>query len=103
MTIGEIIRYIESRIRIQKLESQEKAVYDYIQAVLIIKGISICLGSKEDFPTKEEAYPEIFETKKEKEEREVKEAVDVSAIRFMQFAHSYNNRFKNKEVPTDNL
>lgn len=100
MTPGEVNRHIEARNKIKQQEAQDKATYDYIQAQLIIKGISIVLGDKSDFPTAEQAYPGIFDDiAKEQEEKIKEQKMSLSALRFKQFAQSYNQRFKNKEVP----
>ena len=100
MTPGEVGRTIKSKNRIVKIEAQERATYDYIQAQLIIKGISICLGDKSSYPTIEEAYPGIFDDVIKQQEQKVQEhKMSLSALRFKQFAQSYNNNFKNKEVP----
>lgn len=99
MTPGEVVRSAESRARIRRVEAQEKASNDYILANLIVKGISITLGSKDTFPTIEEAYPGLFDDLVEKRNEEIqKQKMTLSALRFKQFAQSYNNRF-NKEVP----
>ena len=100
MTPAEIGRAIESKNRLIMIEAQEKANYDYIQAQLIIKGIGICLGDKSAFPSIYEAYPSVFENViKEREEKVQEQRMSLSALRFKQFAQSYNNKFKNKEVP----
>lgn len=100
MTPGEVGRAIESKNRLIRIEAKEKASYDYVQATLIIKGISICLGDKSSFPTLHEAYPGVFEDiVKEQEEKIQERKNELSALRFKQFAQSYNDRFKNKEVP----
>lgn len=99
MTPGEVIRQIESRNRIEKIRAQEKASYDYILAQLITKGVSITLGSKEEFPKIIEAYPSLF--KDVQKEKIQKQKDDLSAFRFRQFAQSYNSNFKNKEVPKE--
>lgn len=99
MTIGEVHRAIESKNRVYKREAQEKAVYDYTLAQLIIKGVSMTLGSKATFPTINEAYPNIFDDiVKAQEEQLEKQKIELSILRFKQFAQSYNNNFKNKEV-----
>ena len=99
MTPGEVGRAIESRNRLIKIEAQEKATYDYIQAQLIVKGISICLGDKSSYPTIQEAYPGVFdEMAKEQEQKVQEQKMSLSALRFRQFAQSYNNNLKNKEV-----
>ncbi len=100
MTPGEVNRAIESKNRLIKLEARERATYDYIQATLIVKGVSICLGDKTPFPTPEEAYPGVFDDIAEEQKQKVQEQkMNLSALRFKQFAQSYNNKFKNKEVP----
>lgn len=99
MTIAEIDRAIKSKEKLLRIEAQEKASYDYLQAQLIIKGIAICLGSKESFPQLHEAYPKLFDDVMEKQEEAIQQQkVDISTLRFKQFAQSYNNNFKNKVV-----
>ena len=100
MTPGEVYRAIESKNRLVKIEAQERASYDYIQAQLIIKGISIVLGDKTTFPNIYEAYPTVFDNLiQEQEEKLQQKKNELSALRFKQFAQSYNKRFENKEVP----
>lgn len=90
-----------SYMRVKRLEDQEKATYDYIQATLIIKGVGIALGSKEEFPAVEEAYPGVFNNLTEKKQDELQQKKDeLSALRFRQFAQSYNKKFE--EVPKSN-
>lgn len=102
MTVGEVNRAIESKNRLVKIETQNKATYDYIQATLIIKGISICLGDKTPFPTMQEAYPGVFDEVIQEQEEQIKQRkMELSTLRFKQFAQSYNNNFKNKEVPKE--
>lgn len=102
MTIGEVTRYIQAQDKIVRMRNQERASYDYILATLIIKGVSITLGSKESYPTIDEAYPSLFEDIKAKQKAKVEEKkMELSALRFKQFAQSYNNR-RNKEVLTSN-
>lgn len=100
MTPGEVIRAVESKRKRLKIEAQEKASYDYILAGLIVKGVSITLGSKESYPQIEEVYPNLFDDViQEKNEEIQRQKMNLSALRFKQFAQSYNNNFKNKEVP----
>jgi hypothetical protein len=95
MTPAEIGRAIDSKNRLIKIEAKEKASYDYIQATLIIKGISICLGDKSSFPSIQEAYPNLFDDlMKEHTEKIQKQKETISTLRFRQFAQSYNNKFK---------
>jgi hypothetical protein len=102
MTPAEVNRAIQSKIKLRKIEAQERASYDYTQASLIVKGISILLGSKQSFPTIQEVYPSMFdELIKEQEEKTFKNKMDLSVLRFKQFAQSYNTNYKNKEVPKE--
>ena len=100
MTPGEVIRLIDSRARVRKIEAQERASYDYILANLIVKGVGMTLGSKGSYPTLEEAYPGLFDDLAESREKELQERrTNLSALRFRQFAQSYNRKYKDKEVP----
>jgi hypothetical protein len=99
MTIAEVLRAIESTNRVKKAEATERATLDYILASLITKGVGITLGSKETFPTIEAVYPSLFTDIQEEEKRKMQEQKNnLSALRFLQFAQSYNKKFKDKEV-----
>ena len=96
MTIAEVNRAIKSYNRM-KLESlKEKANYDYILAHLLSRGFGIVMGSKQTFPSIGEVYPNLFksegqETEEQKKIQEQKN--NLSTLRFLQFAQSYNKRF----------
>ena len=99
MTPAEIERAVQSKARVRKIESQEKASYDYILANLIGKYVSIVLGSKEAFPQIDEVYPDLFKDMAQEQKEKIEEQkMELSALRFKQFAQSYNTNFKNKEV-----
>ena len=102
MTFAEIERAVNSKVRILKLQAQEKATYDYILAQLITKGVSKVLGDKSDFPSIEETYPGVFDDViAERKAKAEEQKMNLSALRFKQFAQSYNSNFKNKEVAND--
>lgn len=99
MTVGEVIRHINSVNRISVLEAKERATFDYILASLITKGVSISMGAKDSFPQIQDVYTELFKDDIEEQEAErQKKQAELSALRFKQFAQSYNNNYKNKEV-----
>ena len=99
MTVGEVIRAVESNNRITRIEAKEKATYDYILANLITKGVSLAFGGKGSFPTIQEAYSGLFDDAQKANEEEIQEKKNtLSVLRFKQFAQSYNKRFENKEV-----
>lgn len=94
MTVGEVNRAIESNNRITKIKAQEKASYDYILAGLIGKYVSLILTGKGSSPKINEVYPGIFDDiVKEQEEAAEQQRMNLSALRFRQFAQSYNNNF----------
>ena len=100
MTFGEIKRAVDSRVRVLKLQSQEKATYDYILAQLITKGVSKVLGDKSDYPTIEQAYQGLFDDViAEKEAKIQEQKMNLSALRFKQYANFHNKKYK--EVAND--
>jgi hypothetical protein len=92
MTFAELDRVVESHNRKAKREAQERASFDYIHAVLIGKAFAKCMSSSADFPDLYEAYSHVFD-KAQPEERQNKQD-ELSAIRFMQFAKSHNEKLK---------
>lgn len=97
MTIGEVIRVIESKKRVKKIEAQEKASYDYILADLIGKSISRVYHSSNKLPEIYEAYPTLFDSQ-ELQEKKQEKINELSVIRFRQFAASHNKRFKEVQL-----
>lgn len=95
MTPAEVVRSVNSKIKIQKVKSQERASYDYIQAQLIIKGVGIMLGNKDTMPTLAQAYPTIFEDEAAMEAKQ-QQQTNLSTLRFLQFAQSHNAHFKER-------
>lgn len=92
MTIAEVNRAVESYIRVTKSKAKEKATMDYIQAQLIIAGISRSLnGGKDDFPVIEEVYPSLFVEELQNREKLQQE---LSILRFKQYAEYHNNKIK---------
>lgn len=96
MTFAELDRAIASKVRVEEIKAKEKASYDYILADLIGRSISRIHSSANKMPDINEAYPSLFDSEdiqKKKQERQD----ELSALRFKQFANSYNKKF-NKEV-----
>lgn len=94
MTIAETVRAIESFNRVRKNELKDKAYFDYNLASLITRGVGISMGSKQSFPSIQEVYPQLFEDQSTAEEQKIQEQKDnLSTLRFLQFAQSYNSRF----------
>ena len=102
MTFAEVDRAVKSKIRRDRVLAQQKASYDYILADLIAKGVSKVLGDKSEYPKVEEVYPGLFdEVIEERKAKAEEQRMNLSALRFKQFAQSYNSSFKNKEVAND--
>ena len=93
MTLAEAIRAIESQKRIRKQQAQEKAANDYILADLIGRSISRIYSSSSRYPDISEIYPTLFDGETLEEERQQK-AMELSAIRFKQFAQAFNKKFE---------
>lgn len=93
MTFGELERAAQSHLRTKKREAQEKASYDYALADLIGRSVARIYSSTATYPDISEIYPTIFDSK-EIAERKKQQQMELSAMRFKQFAASYNNRFK---------
>lgn len=96
MTLAELNRAVESKKRLQKIEAQERAYYDYTLGDLIGRSIARIHSSSNHYPTLNEAYPTLFDS--EVVEEKIQEKKDeLSVLRFKQFAQSYNAKY-NKEV-----
>lgn len=93
MSLAELMRFIESKERIQKQELQRQASMDYILADLVGRSISRIYNSANKMPTLEDAYPNLFDKQVLEEERANRQD-EVSALRFKMFANSFNSRFK---------
>lgn len=92
MTFGEVFRAIESYNRTEKLRKQEQACFDYILADLIGRSIARTQHSANQMPEIAVAYPGVFDAEQIQEQKEQKQN-ELSALRFRQFANSYNKRF----------
>lgn len=93
MTIAELERAINSKKRVQKREAQERASFNYILADLVGRSISRIYNSTNNIPSISEVYPTLFDSKEYEEAKSVKQD-ELSALRFRQFAQSFNKRFK---------
>ncbi len=97
MTIAELIRVVESKKRVLRLEAKQKAIFDYTLANLIGHSIARLHSSSKTLPSIAEAYPALF-TVEEVEEEAQERKDQLSALRLKQFAQSFNKRFKDKEA-----
>ena len=93
MTFAEVERALTSRKRVLKLQAQEKASYDYILADLIGRSIARIYSSSATLPEIGAVYPSLFDNEEIKEQKEAKK-LELSALRFRQFADSYNKKYR---------
>jgi hypothetical protein len=99
MTFAELDRLVASRQRMETYRAKEKATFDYILASLIGRAFAASMDNKTTYPEIQDVYPSLFDrTEKEIQKKELSN--QLSALRFKQFANSYNKRFK--EVASDN-
>ena len=97
MTISEITRMAKSKQRTTITESKERAVFDYLRTDLIGKSVSRIYSNSARMPELYEVYPSLFE-QEDIEEKKQEQRDTLSALRFKQFAQSYNKRFKKEEA-----
>lgn len=93
MTLSELIRLIDSKKRVQKMEAQQSAINDYVLADLIGRSVARIYSSSAQMPPIAEAYPSLFEAAVIEEKIQEKKD-EASAIRFRQFVQSHNKKFK---------
>ena len=98
MTLGEVERAVLSWQRRNKRQAQEQAAFDYILASLV--GVNVAsYFSKTNVPSLNEVYSHLFEEKTaETQEQQIDAKTELSALRFKQFAKSFNDRFNKQEV-----
>ena len=84
MTLAELNRCLLSKRRAIENEERKRATYDYILADLIGRSVARVYSSSAKMPELAQAYPGLF-----KEQRD-----ELSALRFKQFAESFNKRFE---------
>lgn len=94
MTLAEATRAIESKKRTSTRQAQERASFDYILADLIGRSVARIYSSTNNLPPIAEAYPSLF-VAEELEEKMQEKKDEASAIRFRQFAQSFNKKFMN--------
>lgn len=84
---------MESKRRMMRLEEQSKASYDYILADTIGRSMARIYNSNNKMPPIYEVYPTLFDSEQVAQKQQEKKA-ELSALRFTEFAKSFNARFK---------
>ncbi len=97
MTYAELERFAASKKRVKEIQDRERASFDYILADLIGRSVARIYNSSNKMPAISEAYPSLFSVEVEQEAIQ-KRTDELSALRFIQFAKSFNDNFKNEEV-----
>ena len=93
MSVAELLRAVSSKKRQLKQQAQERASADYILADLIGRSVARIYSSSATIPSISEAYPTLFDTEAMEEQMATKRD-ELSALRFKQFAQSFNANFK---------
>ena len=86
MSLGEVIRAVEAKQKVEMQGLKQKAIFDYKLANLITVGFANKL------PDIWEMYSTLFDSEEEIQKREQRQA-ELSALRFINFAESFNKRF----------
>jgi hypothetical protein len=96
MTIAELERAVKSKKRVlrqqQEAEAKTRASFDYILADLVGRSVARIYSNSVVIPPISEVYPTLFDSK-EIEEMKAQKQDELSALRFRQFAQSFNKRF----------
>ena len=92
-TIAELVRAIESKKRQQRTEAQQQAVFDYILAETVGRSVARIHSSSNRMPQLYEVYPSLFDSEEAEQQRQAKKD-ELSALRFKQFAMSFNSKYK---------
>ncbi len=101
MTIAELQRAFDSKKRMLIATQREKATFDYTLADLIGRSISRLHSSSNKMPDISVVYPTLFDSQ-EIEEQKAEKRMELSAIRFRQFADSFNQRFTEGDSNVNN-
>lgn len=97
MTFAELNRLLDSKRRLQKQQAQEKAYYDYVLADLIGLSVGRLYNSNNKYPEIYKVYPTLFDEAEAEEQKRARQ-IELSALRFKQFADTYNKNFKGGKV-----
>lgn len=92
MTFAEVERAAECWQRTQKRELQERAKLTHILADLIGHSVGRIYSQDAKMPTLQEAFPSLFEESEEEREKKANATMELSALRFRQFAQAYNDK-----------
>jgi hypothetical protein len=105
MTLAELSRWFAAKRKATLLDMKQQAIMDYALADLIGQSMSRLYSSTGKMQKIEEAYSFIF-TEEDTEairKKEEERKAELSALRFKQFADSFNKRFQTpkEEVAND--
>lgn len=92
MSFAELDRALASKKRIIKQEAQQRATFDYILADLVGRSVGRLYSSSARYPEIASMYPALFDDE-EIQAKKAEQQAQLSALRFKQFADSYNKRF----------
>lgn len=93
MTFAEVNRAVVSRNRVKLSEMKERASYDYLLADLIGKSMARLYSASATYPSISEVYPGLFDSEEIQQQKQERQ-MELSALRFKQFAQSYNQQYK---------
>lgn len=95
MTIAELERAVKSKRRVIKQQAEAdakmRASFDYILADLVGRSVARIYSNSAKLPELAQAYPSLFDTE-EMEEARARKRDELSALRFRQFAQSFNKK-----------
>lgn len=93
MTFAELDRALQSKKRVIKQDAQQRATFDYVLADLIGRSMGRLYSSANNMPDIATVYPSLFDSQEIQEQKQQKK-MELSALRFRQFADSYNKKYR---------
>lgn len=105
MTLAELYRLLKAKRKMEARQLKQRAVMDHKLADLIGRSVARVYSDSIEIPNIEDFYEFLFDEEdlKQVQEKEQERQAELSAIRFKQFANSFNKRFTtpSKEVAND--
>lgn len=93
MTLAEVLRALESNMRVSKSQMKAQARMDYTLANLIGYSVGRIHNKANQMPSIYDSYPHLFN--EDEDEQAIEERMtERSAINFLEFARAFNKKFE---------
>lgn len=93
MTLGEVNRFIKSRLRVYERDMKQRAIDVYKLADLIGYSVGRIHNKNNTMPSLEDSFPHLFKTEEYQQQKEEQE-IERFKAQLLQFANSHNDKMK---------